>query len=180
MRVFVLGTGRCGTMTFAKACSHITNYTSGHETHRNNPERFPVYPDNHIEVDSHLSWMLGSLGGHYNRTPVKYVYLWRDPEATAKSFLPRPGAQRMVTTIFQTNEPHQLQLMRKLVWIIQDNIDVFLRDSLEGCERESLRFDIDRMDNSEWSLFWRWIGAEGDMEAARAEFNTRYNASEHG
>jgi hypothetical protein len=32
MKIFVTGTGRCGTVTFSKACSHITNYTSGHKT----------------------------------------------------------------------------------------------------------------------------------------------------
>ena len=30
--VFVLNVGRRGSTSFAKACSHITNFSSGHET----------------------------------------------------------------------------------------------------------------------------------------------------
>ncbi len=32
MNVFVLTTGRSGSLTFAEACRHISNYSSGHET----------------------------------------------------------------------------------------------------------------------------------------------------
>ena len=32
MNVFILNTGRCGSRTFARACAHITNYTSAHES----------------------------------------------------------------------------------------------------------------------------------------------------
>ncbi len=62
MNVFVLGTGRCGTTTFMKACRHVTNCTSGHETRVNHvgPERLS-YPSNHIEADNRLSWFLGRL-----------------------------------------------------------------------------------------------------------------------
>ncbi len=51
MRIFVIGTGRCGTVTFSKACEHITNYISGHETttHGKLGNNFD-FPDNHIEI----------------------------------------------------------------------------------------------------------------------------------
>ena len=32
MNIFVLCTGRCGSVTFTKACQHITNYTCTHES----------------------------------------------------------------------------------------------------------------------------------------------------
>ena len=32
--VFVLGTGRCGTVTFSAACGHFDNFTAGHESRR--------------------------------------------------------------------------------------------------------------------------------------------------
>lgn len=32
MNVFVLCTGRCGSVTFVEACKHVTNYTSAHES----------------------------------------------------------------------------------------------------------------------------------------------------
>ncbi len=32
MNVFILSAGRSGTQTFARACDHVTNYTSAHES----------------------------------------------------------------------------------------------------------------------------------------------------
>ncbi len=168
-------------MTFAKACSHITNYTSGHETHRNNPERFPVYPDNHIEVDSHLSGMLGQLGQQYREidkhggATIYYVHLWREPLEVAESFLRRPGAQRMAATMFQfagqLTREQWLEHMYRLAEISYANISYFLQD-----KRLVRRYNIDQAADN-WPEFWKWIEAEGDMEAAKAEFNTHYNAS---
>jgi hypothetical protein len=64
MNVFVLTTGRSGSLTFAEACRRITNYTTGHETRvgRVGPERL-AYPDRHIEVDHRLAWFLGRMDG---------------------------------------------------------------------------------------------------------------------
>ena len=57
MNIFVLCTGRCGSMTFTKACGHIDNFSSAHESRcgRLGNERL-AYPENHIEVDNRLSW----------------------------------------------------------------------------------------------------------------------------
>jgi hypothetical protein len=62
MGVFVLCTGRSGSLTYIRACSHITNYTAGHETgsRKLGDDRFS-YPDNHIEADNRLSWFPGTL-----------------------------------------------------------------------------------------------------------------------
>ena len=87
MRVFVLGTGRCGTTTFARACAHIENFTSGHESNaRFIGESRLEYPTDHIEADNRLSWMLGALGARYDGTEVLYVHLRRDPDEVARSF----------------------------------------------------------------------------------------------
>jgi hypothetical protein len=66
MQVFVLCTGRCGSMTFTRACQHMTNFTAGHESRK----RFLFgeklsYPRNHIEADNRLSWCLGVLNDRY-------------------------------------------------------------------------------------------------------------------
>lgn len=176
MRVFVLGTGRCGTMTFSKACGHITNYTSGHETHRLHPERFPHYPDNHIEVDAHLAWMLGDLAllpiAHRDGQ-VRFFSLYRNIEDTAKSFLPRPNARALATAIFQLHRECTIEDMRRLVQLIAQNINYFLS------KQKTMRFVMRGWINEAykwWPEFWDWIGAEGDMEAGRAEFKIRYNA----
>lgn len=59
MRVFVLNTGRCRSVTFSRACSHLTNYSAGHETLARNlgHARF-AFPDQHIETDNRLAWFL--------------------------------------------------------------------------------------------------------------------------
>ncbi|MES9978612.1 MAG: hypothetical protein ABW107_07665, partial [Candidatus Thiodiazotropha sp. 6PLUC5] len=66
MNIFILNSGRCGSTTFIKACEHITNYTTGHETraHLTGDKRID-YPDNHIEADNRLSWILGRIDNKF-------------------------------------------------------------------------------------------------------------------
>ena len=62
MNIFILNTGRCGSTTFIKACEHIKNYTCAHESLLTEigAQRFN-YPQDHIEADNRLSWLLGRL-----------------------------------------------------------------------------------------------------------------------
>src|SRR5690554_1689598 len=90
VRVFVLGAGRCGTMTVAKALSHADNYTSGHETRSGTVHGRLTYPDYHAEVDCRLTWFLGSLDKAYGDAPL-YVHLRRDLTANAESWAKRYG-----------------------------------------------------------------------------------------
>src|SRR5262249_2524469 len=89
MNVFVLCTGRCGSTTFIKACRHISNYSSAHESRTAllGLERFH-YPVNHIEADNRLSWLLGRLERVYGDDAF-YVHLKRDVKAVADSFVQR-------------------------------------------------------------------------------------------
>lgn len=100
MRVFVLTTGRSGSVTFARSCSHITNYSSAHESRaaEYGAARFD-YADQHIEIDNRLSWFLGGLEERFPE--ARYVHLRRDPAADARSFAARwpctlrgPGRRR--------------------------------------------------------------------------------------
>jgi len=77
--IFVLSTGRCGSTTFYKACSHFSNYTSGHETlsSKLGIQRF-AYPAFHIESDNRLSWLLGRLDTEYGNSAF-YVHLTSRP-----------------------------------------------------------------------------------------------------
>jgi hypothetical protein len=86
MNVFILNTGRCGSTTFVKACEHITNFTTAHESrmHLIGNQRL-AYPDNHIEADNRLAWFLGRLEAAYGDRAI-YVHLRRDPLKTARSF----------------------------------------------------------------------------------------------
>jgi hypothetical protein len=85
MRVFVLTTGRSGSTTFAAACSHLTNFTSGHESRWNSsPHERLEFPDGHIEIDNRLTWFSGMLHARY--PAARYVHLTRDPDMVARSF----------------------------------------------------------------------------------------------
>jgi hypothetical protein len=86
MNLFVLWTRRCGSVTFDKACGHITNYSSGHEmrTGMIGKERL-LYTQNHIEADNRLSWFLGKLDKSYGNDAF-YVHLRRNDLGTAQSF----------------------------------------------------------------------------------------------
>lgn len=178
MRAFVLTTGRAGSTTFAKACSHITNFTSGHETRSNRITGRLSYPDQHIEVDNRLSWFLGSLDRIFGNAPL-YVHLTRDPEQTAESYAARFRGKASIVRAFgqgviQRGQPpatdaERLAVSRLCIATVNDNIRAFLKDksSVIEVDLSDLRPGFDAM--------WDLLGCEGDQEAAHAELGRRYN-----
>ncbi len=188
MRVFVLSTGRCGSMTFSKACSHITNYTSGHETraHMIGPERLE-YPDQHIEVDNRLSWFLGEIEHMNLPRPWRcyFVHLKRDPELVARSHNKRWGKGGIIEAfadgITMGHGPYdqidEMLLCRWYVRTVNENIDTYLCGATHEPWMEFAIDDEPEERARRFKLFWRNIKAEGDLEAALAEFDTRHNAS---
>lgn len=86
MNVFILNAGRSGSKTFARACDHITNFTSAHESRSGLlGEGHFAYPDNHIESDNRLAWLLGRLDRKYGDRAF-YVHLTRDVGPVAASW----------------------------------------------------------------------------------------------
>ncbi|MEA3462113.1 MAG: hypothetical protein U9R49_09555, partial [Bacteroidota bacterium] len=86
MRVFILCTGRSGSLAFSRACKAINNYTSDHEgrARRLGADRF-AYPDQHIEADSRLVWFLGALDRDFGNDAF-YVHLIRDKKKVVASY----------------------------------------------------------------------------------------------
>jgi len=177
MQVFVLCTGRCGSMTFIHACQHMTNFTAGHES------RWGLlfgarlcYPQNHIESDNRLSWCLGGLNEKFGEQAY-YVHLLRDREATARSFARRigggPGSivRGYQRSIVRCRDEDPLEVCRDYVDTVTQNISMFLADKPHVL---TVRLEQARRD---FRRFWRWIDASGDLDAAMAEWDTRYNAS---
>lgn len=176
MNVFVLCTGRCGSVTFAHACGHLRNFTAGHETRcpRLGEDRF-AYPDRHIEVDNRLAWLLGRLDRRFGDEAF-YVHLHRDPEATARSFASRFGG---IMAAYRgggilaglPNTVDHLDVARDYVDTVTANIDLFLRDKTRtmdiAFEEAAGRFPE----------FCDRIGADVDLAAALAEFEIRRNAT---
>ncbi|MCF8226927.1 MAG: hypothetical protein K9J30_13705 [Bacteroidales bacterium] len=181
MRVFILGTGRCGSVTIIRACSHITNYTSGHESRsRLTGDDRLEYDDQHIEADNRLSWFLGGLNRKYGDEAI-YVHLQRDRKETAESFLRRFDARGSIIHAFsegikmtlpeKTGAEKRLQICYDYVDTVNENIRYFLSD-------KTRKMDI-HLDNiqEDFSEFWKMTGAEGDLDAALEELEMKYNAS---
>jgi hypothetical protein len=173
--VFVLCTGRCGSVTFAKACKHFTNYTAGHETNRHSGPARLDYPEGHIEVDNRLAWFLGGLEERYGDDAC-YVHLLRDEEQVAASYDRRWNHGTSLVRGFDEGicmhrEPGP-EAARDLAATVNANIRAFLRN-----KPHVITGDIDDV-RSWFPRFASAIGAAGDVDAALAEFEHRHNASE--
>ncbi|MCB0555515.1 MAG: hypothetical protein KDD02_18350 [Phaeodactylibacter sp.] len=154
----------------------MDNFSAGHETRSAlvGEERLD-FPDNHIEADNRLSWMLGKLGKKYGKDAF-YVHLRRDIETTAVSFNRRwdyPGSLIRAYTegILMAGDQRGLKYCRDLLETIHFNIEYFLRDKPNQMtiSLENIQEDFPR--------FWEWIGAQGDLEAAVRELEIHYNQS---
>ena len=175
MNVFVLTTGRSGSLTFAEACRHITNYTSGHETRVGliGADRL-AYPDRHIEVDDRLAWLLGRLEEAYGDGAF-YVHLVRDDKAAAASRARRwnkPLMRAYRNGILWDVSPDvsRLDLALDLNHTVNRNIELFLRG-----KSQVVRIDIEKATQA-FPELWSRIGAEGDLEAALAELRSHHHA----
>lgn len=178
MRAFVLCTGRCGSTTFAKACAHIDNYTSGHETRSDRIGGRLDYPDRHIEVDNRLSWFLGTLDRRYGRDPL-YVHLTRDPEETAESYAQRFRGKASIVRAFgqgivqrrvpPATDADWLAVSRLCVATVTDNIRLFLRD-----KPNVVHVTLDDLPSG-FDEVWDRLDATGDRQAAHDELAVRHN-----
>ena len=176
MNVFVLNTGRCGSTTFIKACKHITNYTSAHESLLSNiGEQRLNYPENHIEADNRLSWLLGRLEDTYGDNAF-YVHLKRNTEDTVTSFSKRIdfGIMKAYEQGILMHEDHAASsedVARDYIKTVNCNIKLFLKG-------KSNQMDIAlETITSDFSIFWDKINATGDLDSAIHEWNKNYNAS---
>jgi hypothetical protein len=175
MNVFVLNPGRCGSTTFIKACQHITNYSAAHESRVNlvGAQRL-AYPDRHIEADNRLSWLLGRLDTLYGDNAF-YVYLGRELEDAVSSFSKRIDFGIMKAyregILMDANAPAEV-IARDYLDTVHGNIRFFLRD-----KTNQMQFCLENA-KTDFKNFWRCIGAEGELAAAIAEWDTAYNASE--
>jgi hypothetical protein len=175
MNVFVLTTGRSGSLTFAEACLHITNYTTGHESRVGllGDERL-AFPDRHIEVDDRLAWFLGRLDRAYGDAAF-YVHLRRDDHATAASRMRRwnkPALRAYRNGILWDLDPRatRFDVAADLNLTVNTNIELFLRG-----RPHQMRIDIETAQQS-FPQFWERIGAEGDLEAALRELTVLHHA----
>lgn len=179
MNIFVLCTGRCGSVTFVEACKHIKNYSSAHEslTHEVGYSRF-AYPSNHIEADNRLSWLLGRLDAHFG-DDAYYVHLRRDLLDTARSFQKRYDAgimhayrtQILMRAPKKNPDTDSLDFCVDYCRTVDSNIELFLKN-----KTNKMNFHLENA-GSDFKTFWDWIGAQGDYQKASAEWSVRHNPS---
>jgi hypothetical protein len=180
--VFVLSTGRCGTMTFVRACEHIENFSAGHESLARmvGPERF-AYPDRHIEADNRLSWMLGGLGAAFDDSTTLYVHLTRDRDAVTASFeqrwdstfrasIIRAFGHGIITRTADWDADEQRRVCEFYVDTVNANIAEFVR------ERRAINLRLETLAD-EFGDFLALIGAQGDRRAMLDELAIAHNAS---
>ena len=176
MNVFILNTGRCGSTTFIKACQHISNYSSAHESRSTLiGEQRLAYPENHIEADNRLSWILGRLDHVYGDNAF-YIHLSRDKNKTAESFARRNDfgimkAYREGILMQEQENDSALELAQDYIETIESNIALFLKD-----KTHTMEFSLENAEQ-DFRSFWQNLNAKGDLDAALAEWKTSYNAS---
>jgi hypothetical protein len=173
MNVFVLCTGRCGSTTFVAACRHMTNFTSGHESRVGKIGRDRLdYPAGHIEADHRLAFQLGRLEQRFGDR-ASYVHLTRDPDATAASWAERFTIGTMMSSFRRGMLGNEAVSRRdsalEMVETATANIEHFLKGKSRvlTVRLESAEQDFER--------FWEWVGAQGSLEMALAEWRVRRN-----
>lgn len=173
--VFILSTGRCGSMSFARACEHIQNYTSGHETRCTElgEERFK-YPQFHIESDNRLSWLLGRLDETFG-SDAFYLHLTRDREETAQSYNRRWDNRYGIMPAYSRgilmHEPRGVADARDYYDTVNANIRLFLKDKPHQMSVEMLDLP------NQFRTFCEKIGAECDIDLALREWDKQHNQS---
>ena len=164
MRVIVVGTGRCGTVTFSKACAHIENFSVAHEGHAGTVGDFD-YPDDHIEVDSRLVECLAHLIERY--PDAMFVHLMRERDACVASMASRK-TQNVYCRLHFDADPDRQRAAEVRYFEYNRRIQIMIPKAyvmwLESAQ-------------TMWPDFWSTIKAKGDFDASRAEWDTKYNAT---
>lgn len=182
MRVFVLTTGRSGSLTLSRALSHTANYSCAHESRSDRLYCRLNYPDRHIEVDNRLAFFLGPL--HREYPGAHYVWLRRDRSDTVSSFLRRFDSPRGIMAAYAhgivqgRKHPSDLSHFERraaaelYVDTTESNIAAFLEHTGVAHTRMDIEHAVQQLPG-----LWQAIGAEGDMEAAAGELRKLHNSS---
>lgn len=171
MRVFVVGTGRCGTTTFYQACKYISNYSCGHETQAFRSGLMD-YPDNWIESAAQTVFLMGELIEKY--PTAKWVHLVRDRDDCARSAANNSlrSLQMFTDLVIQTTRKTPLEMAYRHY----DITNALIRQCLPS---GYMTINLETAEN-QWKNFWDWIGADGDYDSSQAIWkNRRYNATGH-
>ena len=180
MRIFILTTGRSGSVTIIKACEHIDNYSAAHESliYAFGQSRFN-YKDNHIEADNRLSWHLGQLDKLYGNNAF-YVHLKRNRDKVANSYSKRFYNRSIVDAFCEgirstppeiLSKEERLQACYDYVDTVDSNIESFMSD-----KTKTMIINLENIED-DFKEFWAKIAAKGSLENALNEFKVPHNPS---
>jgi len=195
MRVFIVGTGRCGSVTFAKACEHLTNFTVEHERVFRQRDKLD-WPDDHIAVEPSLWPLVPLLRQRY--PTMLLVHLMRMDRAAfiesyrtldspafigAKDYrIPeseRPpekanweGAPPVIDvwTACHVGRPIDEDERRRFIGLYYDTVNAARREC-----RPSVTVRLEHA-KEDWPEFLDRIHAEGNLAASLAEWYTKHNS----
>ena len=171
MRVFVVGTGRCGTSTFYHACRHIHNYEAYHEPNSGQVDSFET-EDQVINVSSQFVVRIPELLKKYPES--KWIHLIRNRDQCVESLakccpVEMDGYVRQWCQIFQCNLTRASQFY-------YDSINSMIELMLRNQSCLTMNLPIRR---PAWMTFWSFVGAQGDFESSLREWESCYNSRDH-
>lgn len=189
-KVFVVGTGRCGTTSFYNACKHINNYSCSFEKFTRTPGYVKMIPDDHIVIDNRLSFHLGSINEYFGNRRFYFVWLRRNRKAVAESFAKRfDNSYGIISMHYRSimqrykSDPNKLDHKTKLIIandyieMVENNIKLFLISAMSNFNEDNLQIiEIENI-NLEFPLFCKNIKAKVDINLAMREFTKMYNKS---
>lgn len=182
MRTFVTGTGRCGSVTFARACDHATNVSVDHEEYRGF-----CYPDGHVSINPQHRSCIRELVKRY--PDAKWIHLVRvDREACARSLvnLGRGAVLRAHYSLYPSSTPFKRYVAPSSLTPAQlltvarrfyDDWNAIIEDQLSVSGVDAKRLELEHAAD-QWTKLWEWMGLEGNREASTLEWRTRHNSTE--
>ena len=126
------------------------------------------YPQNHIEADNRLSWILGRIDKQYGDSAL-YVHLKRNKTGTAKSFSRRYEdgiikAYRDGILKCAAGKSDCMSVSLDYCDTVNSNIKFFLQG-----KSKKITINLENIEKN-FTEFWYMIDAQGAIGAALAEF----------
>ncbi|MFT4731593.1 MAG: hypothetical protein ACI89W_000603 [Gammaproteobacteria bacterium] len=175
--VFILCAGRTASTALTAACTHITNFSSAHESRVNQLSSTKLdYPTQHIEIDNRLIWFGAALDNKYGDS-AKYVHLTRDKHKVAASYAERWNLSESIVKAYghgilmkpKIAKSERLDICLDYVEFVESQIELFLKD-----KPNYIKISVEELSTGYAQLF-DFIGAEGDLNAGLNEFEKKHN-----
>jgi len=171
MNVFVVGSGRCGTVTFSSACKHIVGFSSSHETRTDDMLRRFKFPNYHIEVDNRLSWFIPRLAAMY--PDAMFVHILRNKRSVVDSFASRAETSEALQS-FRLGPLRKTGTWKQVAILYVETVLATINSAMETIPNTCMWLDIETCYARDWDKFTDALGVERCTKG-RDEFLTMQN-----